>query len=174
MRLPGTLPFTPRTVTAATRNGMVVGTTDHTEFRVYDSNGALQMIVRNVDTFIEITSRDQQYVVDSLRERYADNLNNPEIDFMIRTTAESRLPEFFPTYDSLAVDLIGNVWVEMFRRPGETNLAWDVYDPDGLYLGPVRGPEGFRATEIGDNYMLGIWTATDGTARVRKYGILKP
>jgi hypothetical protein len=36
--------------------------------------------------------------------------------------------------------------------PGD---EWDVYDPDGVYLGIVRMPRGMRVLEIGLDHVLG-------------------
>jgi hypothetical protein len=51
----------------------------------------------------------------------------------------SRVPNAKPRYVDFVVDDLGNLWVEPTR---ETNHAiiWEVFDPDGRYLGRVSAP----------------------------------
>ena len=156
MRLPGTLPFTPRTVVAGGAAAVVVANTDAVDVKRFQPDGTLRLITRSAAEAVPVEERHRDYIVDSLRARFAGNLNGLEVRLLIRTTETTPLPESFPVYDSLAVDTDGNLWLTAFRLPGDTTIAWTVYENDGSLVGLVRGPTGFRATEFGSDYVLGV------------------
>ncbi|MEE8116503.1 MAG: hypothetical protein V3T28_05275 [Gemmatimonadales bacterium] len=56
----------------------------------------------------------------------------------------------------LRADALGYLWVERFRRLGESQPEWLVFEPEGRWLGTVETPPGIRVTEIGAEYVLGI------------------
>lgn len=52
----------------------------------------------------------------------------------------TKLPAAKPAAVSFFFDDEGNVWVELVTSQEETGRVFDVFDPDGRYLGPVRSP----------------------------------
>lgn len=67
-----------------------------------------------------------------------------------------------------------NLWVQDYPSPGAATVPWTVFDPRGVMLGQVALPAGFRATDIGADYVLGVWTDELGVERVRVYSLRKP
>lgn len=51
---------------------------------------------------------------------------------------------------------------------------WDVFDPEGRWLGGIAMPVGLEVTEIGEDYILGIWKDDLDVAYVRMYELIKP
>ena len=49
-----------------------------------------------------------------------------------------------------------------------------MFDPRGVMLGSVYLPEGLRVTQIGDDFVLGIWQDEPGVESVRQYALTKP
>ncbi|NIW83642.1 MAG: hypothetical protein GWN18_14025 [Thermoplasmata archaeon] len=82
-------------------------------------------------------------------------------------------PEIMPAYEDLVVDAEGNVWVEAYRRPGDDQPRWEVFDPRGAFLGTVLTPQRFRIFEIGSDYLLGRWADTMDVEHVRMYELRK-
>lgn len=87
-----------------------------------------------------------------------------------RYLADVIFPKEMPAYRDLKVDAGGNLWVEEYRAPGEeTQPRWEVFDPDGVWLGTVETPVGFQIYEIGEDYLLGLWRDELGVEYVRRY-----
>lgn len=88
-----------------------------------------------------------------------------------RYLAEVTFPKEMPAYRDLRVDAGGNLWVEEYRAPGEeeNQPRWEVFDPDGVWLGTVETPVGFQIFEIGEDYLLGLWRDDLGVEYLRRY-----
>ncbi len=82
-------------------------------------------------------------------------------------------PEKWPAFSALVVDQQGNVWTAR-SGPSSQSTTWDVFDPTGRWLGPVRLPTGLRITDIGDDYVLGVWRDVDDVEHVQLYDLIKP
>ena len=51
----------------------------------------------------------------------------------------------------------GSVWVSEYRRPGDEQPRWKIFNVEGVYLGVVETPPRFYIFEIGSDYLLGRW-----------------
>jgi hypothetical protein len=81
---------------------------------------------------------------------------------------ELELPQRLPFYRNLLVDPDGHVWAERFESPGlGPGVEWDIYHPDGRYLGAVATPSNLAIHEVGLDHVLGIWADDLGVQRVR-------
>jgi len=83
------------------------------------------------------------------------------------------LPEFLPAHEAILVDRLGNVWMAGYAVQDE-DPRWSVFDPSGRWLGDVVVPAGGRVTEIGEDYLIGVWRDDLGVEAVRVYGLDKP
>jgi hypothetical protein len=81
--------------------------------------------------------------------------------------------EMLPTYEQLLVDRRGNIWMAEYRVLEEAHV-WQVFDPEGHWLGSVTLPDGGRISEIGEDYVLGVWRDEMDVETVRMYGLIKP
>ncbi|GMV06787.1 MAG: hypothetical protein AMXMBFR53_30620 [Gemmatimonadota bacterium] len=128
---------------------------DAFEFRIHDPTGAVTRLVRRAQPAPPVTRADAQAWKDALLEPA------PEAQrAMMRPMLEAfHMPATLPVYASLIVDAEGHVWLGRFIAPGMASPSeWDVYAPDGVYLGAVATPPGLRVLEIGTDYVLGKWT----------------
>jgi hypothetical protein len=97
-----------------------------------------------------------------------------------------------PAFGHITTDAVGNLWVEevtdvradmvLFfmdpfnapsHPPRQTGSAWAVYAPDGGYCCTVGMPSRFSPTDIGDDYVIGVFTDELGVESVRSYGLNK-
>lgn len=83
------------------------------------------------------------------------------------------LPDLFPAYEQIIQDRAGNLWVAEYPVLEEPPL-WQVFTPDGHWLGSVATPPGGRISEIGSNYVLGTWKDEMDIETVRMYSLEKP
>jgi hypothetical protein len=98
------------------------------------------------------------------------------------------IPERYPRFGRLLVDLAGNLWV--MRYPASATpfgsyilegirgvryltagAEWTVIAPDGAALATVRTPPGFHVYEIGEDYILGVGLNELDVQSVRMYAL---
>ena len=77
------------------------------------------------------------------------------------------VPDSTPAYRSLLEDETGHLWVERYRLPWEEARLWEVFDPDGRWLGTVEVPPGLTVFQIGADFVLGRHLDDFGVERVR-------
>ena len=81
--------------------------------------------------------------------------------------------------ESIRLDAEENLWVEPYSLPGAQAAPFEVYAPDGTWLGAVATPPGLGlgtdrvpvGFEIGEDYVLGLWRDELGVEYVRMYGL---
>ncbi len=119
---------------------------------------------------IQVTAED--------RERYAaERMEAASDDWRLnlrRMLDQMPFPETMPAYSDIRADPEGNLWVADYRRPGDELPRWNVFDPDGRWLGTVVAPSRFLVYEIGSDYVLGHHSDEMDVERVRLYDLEKP
>jgi hypothetical protein len=87
---------------------------------------------------------------------------------------EMETPETMPAYQDLEVDDLGNLWVKEYEPDPDAPSRWTVVDADGHMLGEVVLPSGLNVTQIGNDFVLGIWQDELEVEHVRLYALTKP
>lgn len=86
-------------------------------------------------------------------------------------------PEYWPAHGpQMVVDLSGHLWLPHFVPPwyeGDKR-KWSVFDTLGILIGEVETPAALEVTEIGSNYILGVFTDTMGVESVRLFSLERP
>jgi hypothetical protein len=90
---------------------------------------------------------------------------------------DSMLPDRHPSFDTMFADDRGYIWVRPHRpstpgdatTPGLRLVPWDVFDPDGRYLGRLEGLP--RTISVYGNHIVGIATDELGVNYVLRYRI---
>lgn len=128
---------------------------DAYEFRVYGDDGVLRRIARRAQVASALSPSDAQAWKDLMLERVPE-AQRPMMAPMLDAFT---MPAQLPVYSRLIVDADGNTWLGRFASPGAAPpTEWDVYGPDGGFLGVVKSPPGLQVMEIGTDYVLGRWT----------------
>jgi hypothetical protein len=156
-----TNPFGPRAAAAARGNRIALGATDSYEIREFGSDGAATRLLRRKVEAAPFTDADFRQVADQLPQ-------------MASALAEIPRPDHNPVFAALLIDREHNLWIEDFPAPGAPSVAWTVFDRKGAMLGQVTLPAAFRPTDIGGDYVLGVWADELGVERVRMYPLQKP
>ena len=94
----------------------------------------------------------------------------------LREVAELiEIPEFRPAYSKLLIDITGNIWAAGYypRTGPEGPTEWQVFAPDGQWLGLVRTPARFTVLEIGVDYLLGVFRDDLDVEHVQLLGLAK-
>jgi hypothetical protein len=74
------------------------------------------------------------------------------------------LPSVEPLVRNLQIDGAGRAWIERFRIDPADPARWLVIDDDRV--AEVELPGGFRPVDIGEGYLLGVWTDELGVEHV--------
>lgn len=163
--------FARSTEIAAGSSEVWIGDTDRFEIRRYGFDGRLEAIVRRA---FDPPVVDDALVDRAMEEELQGADDDNERRMIRRRWEEIPLPSTLPAYESLVVDGTGNLWVQLFEVPGAPERTWSVFTLDGVWLGDVKFPDGFRPLEIGDDYVLGRFGDDLDVEHVQIWELVKP
>jgi hypothetical protein len=156
-----TNPLGPMPAASASGERISVGATDTYEIRQFGPDGTATRVIRR-----EVAP---EAFTDAHFRRVADRF--PQ---MATALAEIPRPSQAPMFSSLLLDGEDNLWVQDYPSPGAPAVLWTVFDPRGGMLGRVALPPTFRPTDIGADYVLGVWTDDLDVERIHVYSLEKP
>jgi hypothetical protein len=131
----------------------LIGTSDSMEYRAFDVAGDLRQIVRVPGYDLSV----DQAIEDAERAAYLGDDPSP---FLRELVAQLPRPESRPAYSEFIVDAEGYLWAGGYqsRRNYTEPRAWEVFGPNGEWMGTLATPANFRVFEIGPHYLLGSWS----------------
>jgi len=152
--------------------GMSVFTADGAtpEIRVLDQTGVLRRLIRYDQPVRPVTSADEAGYRDRFLEPIPPGVYRQRAE---RAVGGEAFPATMPVLQSIMHDRAGNLWIEEYRAEPSEPPRWTVLDADGQWLGSVATPAGFRVTDIGDDYVLGIERDEFDVEIVRMYALHK-
>lgn len=160
-----TLPFMRNVHTATSGDRYWQGTNDAYEIVLRRADGTPERIVRRAVEPVPVRGA----YLDSLR-RVQVAMHGPAAG---KAVDNVQVPERLPAFERLMVDDGGSLWVQRMPWPGAVPAEWDVFDGEGRMIGTVTMPAGFRATHIGSDFVLGVWTDEDDVEYVRMYRLAR-
>lgn len=127
-----------------------LGSADSMQLEVYSATGQLEQIIRIPGFDLRITDQE-------LREERAAMFLANAPQWLRDVAAAMPDPKTRPAYSDLLVDREGFVWAAEYHARTQLLAAtdWEVFTPDGEWLGAVRLPPRFKVFEIGSDYILG-------------------
>ena len=140
------------------------------------NDGEVTAILRRDEPVREVTDEDvDAYVEWMTAGSVAAGLHVPP------GLREQPMASTLPALKSIHLDASGNLWVEPHSRHGSQVPPFQVYTPDGEWLGTVAVPSGLQQEnlglpvrfEIGGDYILGVWRDELEVEYVRMYGLVK-
>ncbi len=78
-------------------------------------------------------------------------------------------PQRHPAFGGMVVDGRGRIWMIASKVVPTDRSEVTIFDSDGRFTGTVTLPPHFTPTDIGADYILGIWTDVDDLEHVRLY-----
>ena len=92
-----------------------------------------------------------------------------------REMARAVFADHLPAHEGeMIVDPGDNLWVAQVPTPADNDRPWSVFDATGRWLGEVHVPAQLRVTDIGEDYVVGVWRAAGGVQSIRRFPLLKP
>lgn len=89
------------------------------------------------------------------RSRFVDSLPAARREGRLEALNHPALPDLLPAYSRVLVDDAGRTWAALYTVTRE-DWVWDVYGPDGEWLGQVEVPERFHPYEIRGDRLVGV------------------
>ena len=103
-----------------------------------------------------------------------------ELDRVRQMWRDRRRAPVLPVLRSIHIDATGHLWLVPYYVAGADPPPFEIHSPDGTWLGSVALPPGLERAfiqyqapymEIGDDYVLGVWTDELDVQYVRMYRI---
>jgi hypothetical protein len=89
-------------------------------------------------------------------------------------SAELVFPSHLPFWNKVLVSPSNWLWVRRYASPlEEETRRWDVYDPDGRQVARIEVPGNARLTEVGEDYVLGIFPDELDVERVQRFEVIR-
>lgn len=163
-------PFGLRRSIALYRNDIYTGDGAALEVAHYHHSGTLSRIMRGSANALRVDSDTIAAFEQATLNAAGNEVQRGRFHQLFR---EWTYPSVQPVYDQLLVDQVSNVWVRAFAVTAPDPSQWTVFDSSGRWLGHVSIPRQLLVKEIGDTYVLGLWTDTLGVEYVRLYTLHK-
>ena len=112
------------------QGGFWTGTTDAFRFVLCSRENDTVRIVERPASPRPVSAGNKQTAIEKLRSQYGEGL---QID-------PDEVPGYMPFWSGFFSDAAGRLWVERYLPPGTNPTAprtWEVYDPEGVYLGAL-------------------------------------
>lgn len=170
MVMAGTRTFGLMSQQAVYADGFYYSGTDSYQILYFGSDGQLRRVIRRSLPNMQVTDED----IERHKQERLENADTEEDRRVAeRLLEEMPFPESFPAHGSFVVDAEGNLWVADYRRPGDDQPRWTVFDAEGAMLGVVETPERFTIHQIGPDFVLGSWADEMDVEHVRLYRLIK-
>jgi hypothetical protein len=149
---------------------IAVAINPHYSIELWTTGGRLDRIVRRTGGRREATEEERAKALEEVR---GSAMSDPAMKN--RVLADIQVPDSIPSVYGLNVAPDGSLWVKrdlssLFGGPS----VYDVFDPEGEFLGEIRFPPRFRIHDVGDDYVLGVRTAEYDVPFVEMYSLQRP
>lgn len=175
MAVSTTIPFGRDTYRAVHGDRLYLADSERWEVEERDADGALLRRLRRPWTPEPL----DEAVVEAHRRRRlerAEAAPDHFRDVQRRMAEEIPYPGTASAFAGLLVDAAGNLWLRRHDDPTDPDAppVWDVLrGEDGAWLGAVTTPAGLRVEEVGEDYVLGVWTDELDVPHVRLHRLAK-
>lgn len=172
------LPFFGRPIFSAGVGRAYVSDNTSWEIRVFDQSGSLTRLIRRDWTPQPVTASDIELRLERQRGFQKNwSTSDAQKKSGLRLLEEgARLSAYLPPLSEFWVDRVGNLWTLDWYMPEwpHPERHFDVFDPDGIWLGSVLVPAGMGLSDVGEDYVVTTVGDELGVRRVRVHKLIKP
>lgn len=150
--------------------GLLFAVNDRYRIERYDRFGALRRVILKPFEREAVTDRDQEIFTDALERIWRD----AGVPSQALETLKSGIhfAELFPAFFRFLVGPEGTMWVQDVVSPSQMSpeeqegfnpllslgsADWDVFDPEGRFLGSVSTPPRFQPMRVLGDRVYGVW-----------------
>jgi hypothetical protein len=145
---------------------LYVGDAETLGYSMFDLTGRLLRVIRAPAFPLDLDDQRRAALKDSTRECCYPSDLQQMVDAM-------EVPHRMPAYQQILVDASGFVWLAGFQPLNQRDLpvVWQVFSPEGAWLGALTTPARFEALQIGGDYVLGVRRDEMDVERVQVLGL---
>jgi hypothetical protein len=151
-------------------SGLLFAVNDQYRIEQYDESGALRRVILKPFEREAVTERDQEIFVDALERIWRDSGVPPQALETLKSNIS--FAELFPAFFRFLAGPEGSMWVQDVVSPSQMspeeqegfnpllNLGsadWEVFDPEGRFLGSVSMPPRFQPIRFVEDRVYGVW-----------------
>ncbi|HEU5050216.1 MAG TPA: hypothetical protein VFU00_07850 [Gemmatimonadales bacterium] len=167
-------PFGRRSSVLLVGDEIVVADAERYELDVLDTEGRPVRSIRRERGLIPVTPEAIAAYRGALDRSAGSRGLQMQLDSALRSALDSApYPAVMPAYEQVIADDEGNLWVLDYSVRLDQPRRWSVFSREGRWLGDVITPVGFRVTDIGLDWVLGVWRGPDGEDRIRMYQVIR-
>jgi hypothetical protein len=155
---PQSVQFSPEALSTAAGDRIYGGWSGRYEIRVYDSTRSPVQVIR----------------AEAVAEPVTDQMRKAVGEVWLETRSPKVFSEVLPFFIRLLATPDNWLWVRRHPPPEAREHRWDIFDPEGQLRSVLRVPAGYRLTEVGSDYVLGVWRNEDDVESVRGYRVGRP
>jgi hypothetical protein len=148
-----------------------VGDSESFEFKAFDFSGRLLQITRDLTPREPILKEALRWERDVFLDWF-EQLGGRER--WVRFADAMPLPEFKPGFEDLVLDSDGYLWAKGYSNFSPEPIRYLVYSKEGERVGVVYLPGRFRITDVGRDFVLGVYYDLDGAESIRRYSLTRP
>lgn len=169
-----TVPLRAQTITGFhPTGGFLVGWSDEYQVAISPNGRDTTSVFGRTWQAVPISSERREAVVEDMVQRFSRSMSTDEA-LLRRSFTPDAIPATAPAFTALYVDPDGYRWVRLDPGMDSTVTRFDLFDPDGVLLGPVAvrpalPPYGRLA--FGRGELLTIGTSEEGYPVIRRYRV---
>ncbi len=166
---------------AAADRVAVIDTEAYTVRVLSPADGTIERIVRRDVAPREVTNAIFEEHLAGIMDMIGD-VPREEVGRVQQMWRDFPRAPVLPVLRSIHVDATGHLWLQPYFVAGADPPPFEIHAPDGTWLGSVSLPPGLQRAfiqyqapymEIGEDYILGVWTDELDVQYVRMYRINK-
>ena len=160
------VPFTPESFAAAGSRVTYVNYDGGAFAERHAPDGKLEAIIRWPAPRTRTSAVYSRYVAAGLD---AETNQQRRAQYAFFYAKKLPIPDLVPVVGFLIVDELEHLWVKRYQLPWDTIPTYEVFDPNGRWLGQVSAPPRLDVYQIGKDYVLGRQRDELGVERVVVY-----
>jgi hypothetical protein len=161
--------FEPEPIWAVDGRGRIVfGINSEYSLRVHGDDGSLQRVITKPFVREPVTEADRTAFMRFIREAWSNAGMPPaQVDQLAQGI---EFADHYPAFASLLGGPHGSIWVQHVRSAQQVAASggefsamdvgasdWDVFDPDGRFLGMLSLPDRFQPMRVVEDRLYGVW-----------------
>jgi hypothetical protein len=163
-------PFRRDGYVAMSGTRIYVGDSDRFDITVFTVDGVLRQRIRIAGAMHPLTQEDASAHIENT---LAAQSNEERRQRVRRTLEQMPYPETYPAFAGLLTDDDGHLWVAESARAVTDEIAWNVFDSSGRWLGRVITPPRARVLRASAGRLLVRHVDDDGIQTIRDHRIHK-
>lgn len=164
----GIVPLAPRSLSVVAGDEILVGDPGSNVIGAYSSAGT---VLRLITLPLSAKPLTDERIARVRRRALAGNPSERARPYLTALHSRSAMGTTLPVFGDMVPAPDAWLWVQQGSADADEPSTWLVLDPAGKPKAAVVAPAGFRITEVGPGYVLGVHTDADGVETVRVYQI---